>query len=356
MSARSCYIRCMHRLGLPILILAATTGCPADDTGNVTGDGDSTGGNDTSSTPPATSPPNVTVTASAGSTDGADTGSDGTDGTDTGTDGADTSTGGDTNGEDTSTGGDTTGDASTTGGDTEGEESSSTGDCDGVTCDGECIDPETNTDFCGAEADCMGVNAGMVCPPSAECQNSACVDTCDNCSFELGDFTDWTVLDLDTPFVANQVAPDGTDLTKFFSATTATDGMFGAAHGFDGDGGSGGTSEITIGQDVDLRMDAPADLVFDYRAAWDLVTFGPGMIGRTFEVRIEPAGGGVPMESVLLETAMPDTMGDTSVTDATVDMSAYAGETVFVNFVWTVPEDQTGPAQAELDNIRFVAQ
>jgi len=160
-----------------------------------------------------------------------------------------------------------------------------------VVCDGGCVDPETDPDFCGAADDCMGMNAGAVCPPSAECVDSGCVETCDNCSFEIGDFTDWTTVDLSTPLVPLAGDADGVVVPcDFFTAVTATDGTSVAIHGVDGSGATGTGSEISIGQDVDLRMGLSADLVFDYRVAWDLVTFvGMGVADRTFEVRTEPA-------------------------------------------------------------------
>lgn len=280
---------------------------------------------------------------------------------------ADSTTSADTTGADDASSGttdstDSTGTTGTTGtttseGDASSGSSSSTGAvCDMVECDGECIDPETNPDYCGATMDCAGANAGVICPPSASCVAAACVDSCDNCSFETADFTGWTVQDLMNPFFGATVLANGTDPSMYFGVATATDGGFVAVHGFDGDGASSPSPTISIGQDIDLRMGVSADLVFDYRAAWDLLNEAPSMLDRTFEVHIEPAGGGMPMETILVETAMAMTVGDTGLSSTTIDLSAYEGQTIFIDFVWTVPEDFSGPAQAELDDVRIEAQ
>ena len=177
-----------------------------------------------------------------------------------------------------------------------------------------------------------------------------------NCSFESGDFTGWTVADLTEPLLPAGVGADGFDPEEiffFYGVLTATDGTSVAYNGFDGNGAAD-TGEITFGQDLDIREGATT-LEFDYRVAWDLLNEGDALVDRSFEVHIEPEGGGEPLETTVIETAAFDTVGDVS-DSGSVDISAYGGQTVFVNFVWTVPEDFSGPARAELDNVRVLVE
>ena len=225
-----------------------------------------------------------------------------------------------------------------------------------------------------------------MCSGSAMCEAGECVESCENCSFETGDFTGWTVVDLTEPFIAAAVLEDGMvpggvvalpgpafaaqgaqqayegelgfgvilppmEGGSFFGPVTATDGTYVAVNGFDGNG----PGTIEFGQDITLR-EGVTTVEFDYRLGWDLLNEADATVDRTFEVHIEPEGGGKPLETVLIETAAFDTVGDTGLSSGAVDVSTYAGQTVFVNFVWVVPENFTGPAQAELDNIRVLAE
>jgi hypothetical protein len=45
-------------------------------------------------------------------------------------------------------------------------------------CDGECIDPKTNRDYCGALNTCTGDNAGAVCAAGELCQKGTCQLSC----------------------------------------------------------------------------------------------------------------------------------------------------------------------------------
>jgi hypothetical protein len=65
-----------------------------------------------------------------------------------------------------------------------------------VACDGLCIEPETDPTFCGASANCAGVNAGEACGRREACITGACADV-GGATFEIAivDATDrgsWT--------------------------------------------------------------------------------------------------------------------------------------------------------------------
>ncbi len=220
---------------------------------------------------------------------------------------------------------------------------------DGVECDGTCVDPFSDPFYCGASDDCTGSNSGRACSPSAACMAGECIDSCDNCGFEAGDFDGWTTLDLSDPYV--DLAVTSTAGEKDLFLASPTEGRYFAVTGFDGNG----PGTIEIGQDITLGS-TPARLVFDYRAGWDLLNHGAAL-ERRFEVWLEPPGGGSPNEIVtVLVAPAEDLTPDTGVQTAEIDLDAYADQTIFVRFVFDVPEDYSGPGLAMIDDVRIEAQ
>ncbi|MFQ5463716.1 MAG: hypothetical protein ACE5E5_13955, partial [Phycisphaerae bacterium] len=184
----------------------------------------------------------------------------------------------------------------------------------------------------------------FVCPPApGTCRGI-------NGSFELGNFAGWVTQDLTTPFFPLQVGGAGITPGFGFFTSAPTDGVFAALHGFDGDG----PGTIVIAEDVTLPVGI-GSLEFDYRAGWDLLTFGAAL-NRTLEVVIRPAGGGAPLlgPELILTAAAGTVQLDTGNLVGSVDVSAFAGQTVRLSFEWFVPELFTGPAFFQLDNIRCV--
>jgi hypothetical protein len=47
-----------------------------------------------------------------------------------------------------------------------------------IACDGACVDPERDRDYCGASADCTGANAGATCVDGEVCVAGACATSC----------------------------------------------------------------------------------------------------------------------------------------------------------------------------------
>ena len=107
-----------------------------------------------------------------------------------------------------------------------------------------------------------------------------------NGSFETGNFADWVTQDLSNPFFSLRVGGAGLSPGFGFFVSAPTDGRFAALHGFDGSG----PGTIRIGQDITITADGTI-IEFDYRAAWNLVTFCGGCSDRIFDVNIEVAGG-----------------------------------------------------------------
>jgi len=95
---------------------------------------------------------------------------------------------------------------------------------------------------------------------------------------------------------------------------------------------------------------------FDFRAAWNLVDFCGGCLDRIFDVNIEIAGGGANLANFnILNATSGTTVLDTGDTVGSIDLSGFIGQTVSLNFDWFVPENFTGPAFFQLDNVRSVA-
>lgn len=169
-----------------------------------------------------------------------------------------------------------------------------------------------------------------------------------NCGFERGDFRGWVTQDLSSPFFPLQVNIAGITSYGGFFLSDPPQGDFAALTGFDGNG----PGTIRVAQDVLLSSDADS-LTFEYECAWDLLNFG-ATENRIFEVNIEPSGGGAPIQTdniltaVAGTTAIPSSGGDQS---ASVDISAFAGQAVRISFDWIVPQNFTGPAFCQLDNI-----
>ena len=199
---------------------------------------------------------------------------------------------------------------------------------DGDTC--------TTADFCDAVNDCQNI-------PDVD---PAC-GTCDNCSFETGDFTGWIASDIAGPFIPLGVYAGGTG-NPFFFLASPTDGNFCAYHGFTSLLGPG---NIEVGQNITIHPNAPtATLVFDYRLAWDL-RFATN--SRLFTVSVEPPGGGFPMQLDIIENPAPGTSssGGTDIM-GTVDLTPFVGQTVFIRFTWDVlPGSENLPGTAQIDNV-----
>ena len=144
-----------------------------------------------------------------------------------------------------------------------------------------------------------------------------------------------------------------------------TDGVWAALHDFNGnDPATSGSNQFVnrreLYQDITLPP-GTTTLEFDYRAAWELFRFGSTR-DRTFDVEIEPAGGGstlldrtilvAPNLTIEEDTENP-TGGVGDYAPGLVDLSAFAGQTVRLKFVWNIPEPGTGFGFFQLDNIRL---
>ncbi|MBL4772520.1 MAG: hypothetical protein JKX98_02610 [Alcanivoracaceae bacterium] len=171
-----------------------------------------------------------------------------------------------------------------------------------------------------------------------------------NCGFETGDFTGWVATDLSAPFTPIGVVVGGMDPGFGFFITAPTEGTFAAFNGFDGDG----PGVIELAQDIIVPVRA-GSLTFDYRGAWDLSSFG-ATVDRTFDVQIQPSGGGAALKTKTILTApVGNITNDTGNLSGTVDISSFAGQSVRIAFVWNIPENFVGPGAFQLDNVAIHA-
>ena len=194
----------------------------------------------------------------------------------------------------------------------------------------------------------IDTNAPFETPESSHDCNDV-LNPITNCGFESGDFTGWGSEDMNIFFFPLGVGPAGTNVGFSFFTSAPTEGLSSVQHGFDGDGGTGPVDTIRVWQDLSLPPGS-GDLIFDYRAAWDM-TFG-ATLDRTFRVDIEPFGGGAALQTDTLLTAVAgQTVTDTGLQEGVIDVSSFAGSDVRISFEWDIPEDVTGPGFFELDNV-----
>jgi hypothetical protein len=170
-----------------------------------------------------------------------------------------------------------------------------------------------------------------------------------NGGFETGDFSNWIIQDLFNPFFPLLVEEAGVNVWTGFFSSSPTEGEYAAIHGFDGDG----PGSILIEQNVTVPANA-LSLEFDYRAAWDLLSFGAAL-NRYFVVNIKPAGGGMPLQSdTILVAPAGSLVNDTGNRVGSVDISNYANSNIRIGFEWVITESFTGPAFFQIDNIFII--
>ena len=170
-----------------------------------------------------------------------------------------------------------------------------------------------------------------------------------NGSFESGDFSGWMTEEISDPFIWLQVSTAGYDPGNGLFTSQPVDGEYSMIHGWEGDG----PGTIRLAQDVILPP-GTVSLEFDYRAGWDLYSYG-GTQSRYFLVTVEPSGGGDPLLSETLLTGVAGVREpDTGPLHGTVDISAFADSSVRISFDWLVLGSWQGPSFFELDNIYVI--
>ena len=169
-----------------------------------------------------------------------------------------------------------------------------------------------------------------------------------NGGFEMGDFTGWTVVTGPGGELEPWTISGGG--SGWFGNSYPLEGSLFAENGFDGDAGL----YYDIYQQVPIPPDAStAIFTWSERIEWDL-TYG-ATLPRSYEVTVQPAGGGSVLATLYAFELPPATTGDTGYVTHSVDLltavPGIAGQTVRLNFHESVPETYVGPAMFNLDAV-----
>ncbi|PQB04792.1 hypothetical protein BST85_07695 [Aureitalea marina] len=207
----------------------------------------------------------------------------------------------------------------------------------------------TVTDAAGNEATCTAtVNVIDETAPIITCgpQDQELIG---NGSFETGDFSGWTVIELTSPFVPWGVF---TSFTPGFGIPEAfpTDGGFLAGNGFDGVG----PDETVLYQDVSIPSGVGA-VTLSWDEDIDYVFFCGSCADRIYEVQVRDMDDNV-LEVLHQVVAIGGDVNDDGLwSSLSADLSAYAGQDIRIAFWQNIPEAFTGPAKFALDNVSLIA-
>jgi len=169
-----------------------------------------------------------------------------------------------------------------------------------------------------------------------------------NGSFETGNFTGWTTVTTNTPFVPWTVSPAGVGPGFGMLPTQPQDGTFVAWNGFDGSG----PMQYLMFQDLAIPTGTSTAFNWKERIQWNFFTAGAQ--ARTYFVEVlNPVTGGV------LATLYSFSTGSTPVNvpqntgwqSHSADLTAFGGSTIRVQFREVIPQANTGPGQIEFDAI-----
>ncbi len=180
-------------------------------------------------------------------------------------------------------------------------------------------------------------------------------DLIQNGSFETGDFTGWNAVDMPAPFLPWAVSGPGAYGGFGLQNVAPQDGVFAAVNGFDG----GGPGFFTLSQQIFIPPAHHAELSFNYRLQWESAFRPVNALSRELEVQIlDPANNQVlaaPFHTAVGPLIQgPQGIIDTGWNNEVLDLSAFAGMDIILNFSVFIPENFTGPAQMELDAISLI--
>jgi len=174
-----------------------------------------------------------------------------------------------------------------------------------------------------------------------------------NGSFETGDFSGWNVSTVatgggGTPFQPWTVSPAGFGgfLGYEILPTSPQHGTHDAWNGFDGDG----PMEFRMYQDISIPSGISLNLSWRDRGQWNFCC-GQTM-PRGYQVQLrDPSTNAVLTTLYTFSTGVDSGYHDTGWLTHSNDISAFAGRTVRIFFLETIPQYFTGPAQFEFDSI-----
>lgn len=188
---------------------------------------------------------------------------------------------------------------------------------------------------------------------------ASAADLLTNGSFETGDFTGWTATSpndgcgiepsFGDPWTVLASPASGWCYSGFDpewpTSISSVDGSFFADVTWDGDG----SADQELSQTVTIPTATTDTLAWSDNTSWDL-TFG-ATVARVESVDVLSGDGSTLLQSFTIQSLAPDTIGATGWVSRSLDLSAYAGQTVEIRFHLTVPENFTGPANFALDAV-----
>ena len=190
--------------------------------------------------------------------------------------------------------------------------------------------------------------------PGAAAQAAAPNELLVNGSFETGDFTGWTTVTTRPPFRPWAVTPGGQGGGFGMLQTQPQDGNYVAWNGFDGFG----PMEFRMFQDVTIAAGASATLTWMDRVQWNFTEGSFASLPRRYDVDIlDPATNSLLQNVYSFSTGTQSTSptGNTNWQTHSVDVSAFAGQSVRLMFREQIPQFRTGPGQIEFDAISLTA-
>jgi len=179
------------------------------------------------------------------------------------------------------------------------------------------------------------------------------VELLENSGFEEGDFTGWKVSTastggIGTPYIPWSVSEAGTGGFPLYNIlpTEPQEGAYDAWHGFDG----AGPMEFRMYQDVTIPAGSELNLTWKDRVQWNFCC--GATLPRTYDVQIrDPSTNDVLTTVYTFSTGTSPGYRRTPWLTHGVDLSFFAGRTVRIFFLQTIPEFHTGPGQIEFDAI-----
>ncbi len=200
------------------------------------------------------------------------------------------------------------------------------------------------------------LNFMTACDPDVDTSNLIT-----NGGFECGSLSGWT---LGGPNVFSgcrmnfNVLTNSQSVCTIVNNITRTEGFYAAFTSFDGDAGTTYSLQQTIEVPSDIITSTAAMLTFDFKVNYQL-TFGNPTQNRVFTVRFTDLTGVELFNVEEIEFGLsPDTGGlDISFNeDILQNLSNYAGESIVINFEAFVPDTNTGPAKALIDNVSLIVE
>lgn len=179
---------------------------------------------------------------------------------------------------------------------------------------------------------------------------AATTDLLINGGFETGTFTGWTAISNGrSELIPWTVGPAG---GGYFAHSAPLSGSFDSLNGFDGAAGL----EYELYQDVAIPDHSTATLTTNHRIVFDSLGIISGQ-DRVFEISIRDTNNNV-LQPLFAQNITVDLAPFTDLGwDAQAfDVSAFSGQTVRVHFREFIPEDFTGPATIELDDISLMVE